>query len=86
MGEGIENDKMTEVRKIVGLDEGVRAEMDTDEDGKLSYEEFKVYMSKKRTQKEKLKGVGVYLGDKAVDLIVVSVAVVCMYFFGISII
>lgn len=86
MEEDIKEERMNNLRKIANLDLGVREEMDKDGDGNVSFEEFKAYMEKKTTQKEKLKAIGVYLGDKVIDLAVVSLAVVSMYFFGISII
>ena len=86
MEEGMEKEqKMKEIRKIAGLDEDVREEMDLDGDGNVSFEEFKSYMSRKKTRNEKLKAIGVFVGDKVVDLVVVSLAIVSMYFFGVSV-
>lgn len=64
----------------------VREGMDTDGDGEISFEEFKAYMMTRKNRQSKLKAIVTYVGDKAIDMFVVGLAIVSMYFFGVSVI
>ena len=62
--------------------EEMRKEMDTDGDCEISFDEFKAYVMSSRNKKAKIKALALYIGDKAVDLAVISLTAVAFIFFG----
>ncbi len=62
--------------------EEVRQEMDVDGDCEISFDEFKAYVMSSRNKKEKMKALGVYVGDKAVDFVVLALTATAFIFFG----
>ena len=62
--------------------EEVRKEMDTDGDCEISFDEFKAYVMSSRNKKVKMKALGLYIGDKIVDLAVIALTATAFIFFG----
>jgi hypothetical protein len=60
----------------------VRKEIDVDGDCEISFDEFKAYVMSSRNKKKKMMAVALYVGDKAVDLMVIALTAVAFIAFG----